>query len=69
MNNLTNLVSNDSIISELNEAVDIKSSKKTIAYKYFRGNLDDLEQYLNRKLPNNSNITLLIPSKQLELFS
>ena len=47
MNNLTNLKTDDLIISELNEAIDINSSKKTIAYKYFRGNLDDLEKYLN----------------------
>ncbi|MDC1471456.1 hypothetical protein N8474_06590 [Gammaproteobacteria bacterium] len=69
MNNLTNLKTDDLIISELNEAIDINSSKKTIAYKYFRGNLNDLEKYLNTSQINNSNISLLIPSKQLELFS
>ena len=40
----------DSIINELNEAVDISSSKKTIAYKYFKGNLVDLEKYLDQNL-------------------
>jgi predicted transport protein len=59
----------DSIINELNEAVDISSSKKTIAYKYFKGNLVDLEKYLDQNLNSNPNISLLIPSRQLELFS
>ena len=70
MNNLTNLKTDDLIISELNEAIDINSSKKTIAYKYFRGNLDDLEKIPKYKPDTiSSNISLLIPSKQLELFS
>tara|TARA_B110000003_G_scaffold24331_1_gene23294 strand:- start:138 stop:326 length:189 start_codon:yes stop_codon:yes gene_type:complete len=59
----------DLIINELNEAVDISSSKKTIAYKYFKGNLVDLEKYLDQNLNSNPNISLLIPSRQLELFS
>ena len=59
----------DSIINELNEAVDISSSKKTIAYKYFKGNIVDLEKYLDQNLNHNPNISLLIPSRQLELFS
>ena len=61
--------SNDLIVNELNEAIDINSSKKTIAYKYFRGSLVDLEKYLEQKLNPKSNISVLIPSKQLELFS
>lgn len=59
----------DLIINELNEAVDISSSKKTIAYKYFKGNIVDLEKYLDQNLNPNPNISLLIPSRQLELFS
>jgi len=61
--------SNDLIVNELNEAIDINSSKKTIAYKYFRGSLVDLEKYLEQKLNPKSDISVLIPSKQLELFS
>ena len=30
MNNITNIYTNDSIISELNEAIDISSSKKQL---------------------------------------
>ena len=60
---------NDLIVNELNEAIDINSSKKTIAYKYFRGSLVDLEKYLEQKLNPKSDISVLIPSKQLELFS
>ena len=54
MNNTYNRNANDSIISELNEAVDIRSSKKTIAYKYFRGNLVELERYLENHLYQSS---------------
>tara|TARA_B100000768_G_scaffold66511_1_gene63969 strand:- start:891 stop:1100 length:210 start_codon:yes stop_codon:yes gene_type:complete len=69
MNNITNIYTNDSIISELNEAIDISSSKKTIAYKYFRGNLVELERYLENHLYQSTDISSLIPSRQLELFS
>jgi len=69
MNNIYNTNDNDSIISELNEAVDISSSKKTIAYKYFKGNLVELERYLENHLYQSTDISLLIPSRQLELFS
>ena len=69
MNNIYNTNANDSIISELNEAVDISSSKKTIAYKYFKGNLVELERYLENHLYQSTNISSLIPTRQLELFS
>jgi hypothetical protein len=61
--------SNDLIVNELNEAIDINSSKKTIAYKYFKGSLIELEKYLDQKLYSNSDISVSIPSRQLELFS
>ena len=65
MNNIYNTNANDSIISELNEAVDISSSKKTIAYKYFKGNLVELERYLENHLYQSTDISSLIPSIQL----
>ena len=68
MNNVINIAS-DTIISELNEAIDISSSKKTIAYKYFKGNLVELERYLENHLYQSTDISSLIPSRQLELFS
>ena len=61
--------SNDLIVNELNEAIDINSSKKTIAYKYFKGSLIELEKYLDQKLHSKSDISISIPSRQLELFS
>ena len=61
--------SNDLIFNELNEAIDINSSKKTIAYKYFKGSLIELEKYLDQKLYSKSDISVSIPSRQLELFS
>ena len=61
--------SNDLIVNELNEAIDINSSKKTIAYKYFKGSLIELEKYLDQKLYSKSDISVSIPSRQIELFS
>ena len=61
--------SNDLIVKELNDAIDINSSKKTIAYKYFKGSLIELEKYLDQKLYSKSDISISIPSRQLELFS
>ena len=61
--------SNDLIVNELNEAIDINSSKKTIVYKYFKGSLIELEKYLDQKLYSKSDISISIPSRQLELFS
>jgi len=61
--------SNDLIVKELNDAIDINSSKKTIAYKYFKGSLIELEKYLDQKLYSKSDISVSIPSRQLELFS
>jgi hypothetical protein len=61
--------SNDLIVNELNEAIDINSSKKTIAYKYFKGSLIELDKYLDQKLYSKSDISVSIPSRQLELFS
>ena len=46
MNNVININFNDSVINELNDAVDIISSKKTVAYKYFNGCSIALENYL-----------------------
>ena len=65
----TKYTSNDLIVNELNEAIDINSSKKTIAYKYFKGSLIELEKYLDQKFYSKSDISIPIPSRQLELFS
>ena len=65
----TKYTSNDLIVNELNEAIDINSSKKTIAYKYFKGSLIELDKYLDQKLYSKSDISVSIPSRQLELFS
>lgn len=69
MKSYTNNNSNDLIVNELSEAIDINSSKKTIAYKYFKGSLIELEKYLDQKLYSKSDISVSIPSRQLELFS
>ena len=69
MNNLIHINFNDSVIKELNNAVDLTSSKKTVAYKYFSGNLVELEKYLNKANYYNYNIPISNTATQLELFS
>jgi len=69
MNNLININFNDSVINEINDAVDLISSKKTVAYKYFNGNLIELEKYLiDHNFFNNDSIHAS-EVVQLELFS
>ncbi|MDA7730042.1 hypothetical protein OAV58_03105 [Gammaproteobacteria bacterium] len=69
MNNLIHINFNDSVIKELDNAVDLTSSKKTIAYKYFSGNLVELEKYLNKANYYNYNVSVSNTATQLELFS
>jgi hypothetical protein len=71
MNNLIHINFNDSVIKELDNAVDLTSSKKTIAYKYFSGNLVELEKYLNKAnyYNYNYNVSVSNTATQLELFS
>ena len=44
--NVINLNFQDSIISQWEEAVDKESAEKTLAFKYFNGNKEDLVNYL-----------------------
>lgn len=69
MNNLIHINFNDSVIKELDNAIDITSSKKTVAYKYFSGNLVELEKYLNKANYYNYDVSLCKTVTQLELFS
>ena len=69
MNNLIHINFNDSVIKELDNAIDITSSKKTVAYKYFSGNLVELEKYLNKANFYNCDVSLYKSATQLELFS
>ena len=69
MNNVININFNDSVINELNEAVDIISSKKTVAYKYFNGCSLALENYLTKANYNEELVNEYQEATQLELFS
>ena len=69
MNNVININFNDSVINELNEAVDIISSKKTVAYKYFNGCSLALEKYLTNANFNGEVVNEYQEATQLELFS
>ena len=46
MSNVININFQDTIISQWEEAVDKKSAEKTLAFKYFNGNKEDLNNYL-----------------------
>ena len=69
MNNVININFNDSVINELNEAVDMISSKKTVAYKYFNGCSLALENYLTNANFNGEVVNEYQEATQLELFS
>ena len=69
MNNVININFNDSVINELNEAVDIISSKKTVAYKYFNGCSLALENYLTNANYNEELVNEYQEATQLEPFS
>ena len=55
MSNVINLNFQDTIISQWEEAVDKESAEKTLAFKYFNGNKEDLNNYL---FPTNSMTTV-----------
>ena len=46
MSNVININFQDTIISQWEEAIDKKSAEKTLAFKYFNGNKEDLNNYL-----------------------
>ena len=46
MKNFKNNNHQDTIVSQWEEAVDKESAEKTLAFKYFNGNKEDLNNYL-----------------------
>ena len=46
MSNVININFQDTIISQWEEAVDKESAEKTLAFKYFNGNKEDLNNDL-----------------------
>ena len=55
MSNVINLNFQDTIISQWEEALDKESAEKTLAFKYFNGNKEDLNNYL---FPRESSTTV-----------
>ena len=47
---MSNLIclNNDPVLNELNSSIDKKSAKKMIAFKYFSGNKELLDRYLEQ---------------------
>ena len=46
MSNVINMNFQDTIISQWEDAIDKESAEKTLAFKYFNGNKEDLNNYL-----------------------
>ncbi len=69
MNNLIYL-KKDPILMELNSSVDKNSAKKMLAFKFFNGDEDLLEEYLSdntyETVNNSFNNDLIEPKSQLE---
>ena len=70
MSNVINISFQDSIISQWEEAVDKKSAEKTLAFKYFNGNEEDLNNYLfpRDKVISAKNTYCFSNCQQLELL-
>ena len=70
MSNVINISFQDSIISQWEEAVDKKSAEKTLAFKYFNGNEEDLNNYLfpRDSVVSANNNFCFANCKQLELL-
>ncbi len=70
MSNVININFQDTIISQWEEAVDKESAEKTLAFKYFNGNKEDLNNYLfpeDKVVPVN-NTFCFSNCQQLELL-
>ncbi len=70
MSNVINLNFQDTIISQWEEAVDKESAEKTLAFKYFNGNKEDLNNYLFPKdsMTSVNNTFCFANCHQLELL-
>ena len=70
MSNVINLNFQDTIISQWEEAVDKESAEKTLAFKYFNGNKEDLNNYLfpRDSIDTVKNKFCLANCQQLELL-
>ena len=68
MNKITHVNKlNDPVLIELDNAIDKKSSKKMIAFKYFNNDMDLLNSYLkNSEYSSNESINPIRPKAQLE---
>jgi hypothetical protein len=69
MNNLIYL-NKDPILMELNSSVDKDSAKRMLAFKFFNGDKELLEKYLNdntyETVNNSYNTDFIEPKSQLE---
>ena len=70
MSNVININFQDTIISQWEEAVDKESAEKTLAFKYFNGNKEDLNNYLysSEREESAENTFCLSNCQQLELL-
>ena len=70
MKNFKNNNHQDTIISQWEEAVDKESAEKTLAFKYFNGNKEDLNNYLfpRDKVISAKNTFCFSNCQQLELL-
>ena len=70
MSNVINLNFQDVIVSQWEDAIDKESAEKTLAFKYFNGNKDDLYNYLfpNEIIASPKKIFCFENCQQLELL-
>tara|TARA_B100001029_G_C14872755_1_gene345500 strand:+ start:492 stop:704 length:213 start_codon:yes stop_codon:yes gene_type:complete len=70
MTNITEINFKDTIISQWEDAIDKESAQKTLAFKYFNGNKEALNNYLfpNDEIEFSRNTFCFANCRQLELL-
>ena len=70
MSKVLNINFQDTIISQWEEAIDKESAEKTLAFKYFNGNKEDLNNYLfpTESIASVNNSSCFVNYQQLELL-
>jgi hypothetical protein len=69
MNILNPIQTDDFIINQLNNSVDYKSTKKTVAFKYFQNNEELLDLYIRKNTVTNLKLVVSNPDPEQLEFS
>lgn len=67
MNRVTKIKNRDTVLNQYISSNDKNAVKKTLAFKYFKNDIQALDQYINNNIDTKSNTsTNIYPKAQLE---